>query len=78
MIYFPNAFGNKQPDYLAARYALAVPGLNMISIDFRPGATGFLSAVSIMRDIGLNKKRLGCHEEGIGMMGEGLGGYMSS
>lgn len=78
MVYFPNAFGNKQPDYLAARYALEVPGLNMISVDFRPGATGFLNAVAILRDIGLNKRRLGCHEEGVGVMGEGLGGYMAS
>ena len=78
MIYFGNAFDNNQPDFIAARYALAVPGLNMISIDYKPGDTGFLNAVSIVRDIGQNKRRLGCHEEGVGMMGEGLGGYMSS
>ena len=52
--------------------------INMISVAYNPGTTGWLNAVSIVRDIGLNYKRFGCHAEGIGMMGEGLGGYISS
>jgi hypothetical protein len=77
MIYFPSTFGESQPKFLMGRYAKEAD-INMISVTYNPGPTGFINAVSIVRDIGLNYKRFGCHAQGVGLMGEGLGGYISS
>ena len=52
MIYFPPTAGGDEALFLAARYAREAD-INMITVDYLAGETGWKGAVSIVRDIAL-------------------------